>query len=113
MYCSLFMQVDNESNTEPIVRFVPLLMFSRQVHILLNENGGRLLCGNLESFYAERFGIPLRPSNYGLPSIIALLQAIHHSFVIRGKGIRRVMTLHRDMAGEKCQQKVEILPKFA
>ncbi|XP_059351299.1 meiosis regulator and mRNA stability factor 1-like isoform X2 [Daphnia carinata] len=91
--------VDNESDSEPIVRFVPLFMFSRQVHILLNENGGRLLLTNFETSYLERFGVQCRPSYYGHSSIISLLQSILHLVVIRGKGPKRVITLHKEMAG--------------
>lgn len=91
--------VDNESDTEPVVRFVPLFMFSRQVHILLNENGGRLLLVNLETSYLERFGVQCRPSYYGHSSMISLLQSILHLIVIRGKGPKRVITLHKEMAG--------------
>lgn len=92
-------QVDNESNTEPLVRFVPLRMFSRQVHFLLNENGGRLSLANLETCYLERFGIPIKPSSYGHSSVISLLQAIFFLVVIRGKGPKRFLTLHKEMAG--------------
>ncbi|XP_046650849.1 meiosis regulator and mRNA stability factor 1-like isoform X2 [Daphnia pulicaria] len=91
--------VDSESKTEPIVRFVPIMLFSRQVHLLLNENGGRLLFANFESSYLERFGVQCRPSTYGQSSIMSLLQSIRHLVVIRGKGPRRVLTLHREMAG--------------
>lgn len=96
----LFLKVDDASKTEPIVRFVPIMLFSRQVHLLLNENGGRLLFANFESSYLERFGVQCRPSAYGHSSIISLLQSILHLVVIRGKGPRRVLTLHREMAGK-------------
>ena len=84
-----------------MVRFVPLFLFSRQVHILLNENSGRLLFVNFESSFLERFGVQCRPSAYGYSSIISLLQAIFHVVVIRGKGPRRVLTLHRDIVGKR------------
>ena len=84
------------------------MLFSRQVHLLLNENGGRLLFANFESSYLERFGGQCRPSTYGHSSIISLLQSIFHLIVIRGKGPRRVLTLHREMAGIKTSTSIKV-----
>ena len=90
--------MDNESESEPIVRFVPLHLFARQVHVLLKENGGRLLLSNFETNYTERFGL-CKPTQYDHTSISSLLQAVSNVVVLRGKGPRRVIILNREMAG--------------
>jgi len=81
-----------------VIRFTPLQLFSRQVHILLNENGGRIPLINLENYYTERFGTSCRPSNYGHSSILSILQAIPQLVVIRGKGTKRVLMINKEMA---------------
>ena len=92
--------MDNESHSEPVVRFVPLRLFSRQIHVLLNENGGRLLLANFETSFQERFGEAVRPSQYGHSNVTSLLQSISHSITLRGKGPRRVLMVARDVSGE-------------
>lgn len=82
-----------------MVRFVPLILLARQIHILLNESGGKLLLANFESIFLERFGAPCRPVNYGQPNVTSLLQAIPHLVVIRGKGPKRVLMINRELAG--------------
>ena len=82
-----------------MIRFTPLQLFSRQVHILLNENGGRVPLSNFETFYNERFGTSCRPSNYGHSSILSLLQAISQLVVIRGKGTKRILMVNKEMTG--------------
>jgi len=90
-------EVDNDSFTEPMVRLVPLMLFSRQVHLLLNENGGRLPLSNFESAFVDRFGSVCRPSQYGHSNSTTLLQSLAHIVVLRGKGLRRVIVLSRDV----------------
>lgn len=92
--------MDNESNLEPIIRFIPIHLFSRQAHLMLNENGGRIPLLSFETCYLERFGVHCRPSTYGHSSILALLQAIPHLIVIRGRGPRRMITLHKEIGGK-------------
>jgi len=89
--------VDDESFMEPVVRLVPLTLFSRQVHVLLNENSGRLLLANFDSAFLDRYGVPCQPSQYGHSSCTALLQSLTHVMTLRGKGPRRVIILNRDM----------------
>lgn len=93
------LQVDSDSDLEPVIRFTPLQLFSRQVHILLNENGGRIPLINFENYYTERFGNSCRPSNYGHSSILSILQAIPQLVVIRGKGTKRILMINKEMTG--------------
>ncbi len=92
--------MDNEVNSEPVVRFVPLLLFARQVHILLNENEGRLPLLNFEASFLERFGVTCRPVNYGYSNTPSLLQAIPQFVSLRGKGPRRVLVINREIEGK-------------
>lgn len=83
-----------------MVRLVPILLFARQVHILVNESGGRLAFSFFESSFLERFGVPCRPANYGHPNSTSLLQAIPQVVTMRGKGPRRVLMVNREIGGK-------------
>lgn len=48
-------QIQGEGEEE-VIKLVPVQIFARDLLILLNEAGGRMLLMNFESFYLNRFG---------------------------------------------------------
>ena len=93
------MQVDKKTSVEPVVKLAPHLLFGRQVHALLNENGGKLLFSNFDSFFFDRFGVPCRPTYYGFANSISLLHSIPQIITVRGKGTKKVLTISRQIEG--------------
>ena len=56
---------DNDETSEnAVIKLLPLQMFARDILILLNEAGGRMMMVNFEHAYLNRFGKELRSSFY-------------------------------------------------
>ena len=83
-----------------VARLAPVIVFCRLVHALVNENGGKLPLASLESRFLERFGSPIRPSVYGFSSLHALLLAVQHLIILRGKGSKRFISMHKIISGK-------------
>lgn len=89
-----------------VARLAPTVLFCRLVHALLNENGGKLPLASLETRFLERFGSPVRPSVYGFSSLHALLLSVQHLIILRGKGSKRFISMHKSIAGEISRRKL-------
>ncbi|KAB7499816.1 Meiosis arrest female protein 1-like protein [Armadillidium nasatum] len=90
-----FLQIQGEGEEEEI-KLVPLQIFARDLLILLNEAGGRMLLLNFESFYLNRFEVACRPANLGFPNLTALLQSFSDFVSIKGKRFKRIIVLNKD-----------------
>ena len=83
-----------------VVKLCPIEMFARDVRTLLQLHGGQLALQHFEAAYAQHFGVALVPASYGFPNTLALLRAIFHVAVIRGRAYRRTVVLCRQFEGQ-------------
>ncbi len=96
---TFFPQVTGTGDTA-IIKLCPLQMFARDVRTLLRTYQGKLALNQFEAAYAQHFGVALVAASYGYPSTLALLQAISHVAVVRGKGYRSTVLLCQEFHGK-------------
>ncbi|XP_034936191.1 meiosis regulator and mRNA stability factor 1 isoform X2 [Chelonus insularis] len=70
-------------NKEEYIELTPLQCFACNLYRVLIKHGGKLKLQQLESAYCTLIGSELKPSQYGFPSVIALLQALSCTVIIR------------------------------
>jgi hypothetical protein len=75
-------------------------MFGRDLHDLLNENGGRLLMAHFEKAYLRKFGVACSPASMGYASLNNLFYALPEFVYLKGRGQYRTLYLSRDFARE-------------
>ncbi|PAA81281.1 hypothetical protein BOX15_Mlig007491g1 [Macrostomum lignano] len=82
----------------------PLVLFARDLSSLLQANQGRISFSQLEPDYQRYFGVPLRPSNYGYPSLASLISAVSFVCQTRGRNQRATVLLCSDFVARLAYQ---------
>ncbi|XP_014255164.1 meiosis regulator and mRNA stability factor 1-like [Cimex lectularius] len=87
----------HEENSETIIELMPLYQFARKLCDILVRNEGRILLYILESVYFRTYQTQLQPAHYGFSNIQSLLSAIPQVISLRGKGMKRLIILNREL----------------
>lgn len=95
--CCLLLQVSRDKSGEVTVQLTSLQLFARDVYRLLSMSEGRLALGSFEAMYLRTLGTAVQPTQYGYQSVVALLQAIPHTVLIRGKGNKQILTFNKEI----------------
>lgn len=75
-------------------------LFAQDIYRLLMTSEGRLLLTSLEAAYLRLFSTAIQPAVYGYQSVIALLTAISHTVLIKGKPPKRYIELNKELASK-------------
>ncbi|GLH10689.1 Limkain-b1 [Gryllus bimaculatus] len=84
-------EIDGKQNVTLIT--TDLQQFIKDIQQLVVESGGNLPLASVESKYLKKYGRPCHPSQFGYPSLGALLQNLHDAVRLRGRGTRRSVVL--------------------
>ena len=73
----------------------PIQRCAIKIENLLKEHQGRLLCSDFDSAYADKYVTKLSPEQFGCQSSVALLLAMPEYFAIKGRGVRKLVTINK------------------
>jgi len=82
------------SKNEEYVQLTPLQMVARNIRDLLKEEKCKFTVEQLESAYFHKYGTSLKAEDYGFNRTTSLLAAIPDIVDVRGRGSRKLVSLH-------------------
>uniref|UniRef100_T1IAR4 HTH OST-type domain-containing protein n=1 Tax=Rhodnius prolixus TaxID=13249 RepID=T1IAR4_RHOPR len=94
-------QVDVKEENEIFIKLTPLYQLARRISIILAKNEGRLTISSLENAYFREHQQSIHPNDLGYSNLQSLLAALPEILVLRGKGLRRVVLLNKEILQKK------------
>lgn len=80
------------------MKLTPIEIFARDVYLLLMFCDGKLPLNSFENAYLRMYSTAVQPAVYGYQTTQALLQAIPHTVVLRGKPPKRIMMINAELS---------------
>lgn len=82
------------------ISLTPLYVLAAQLYHMLYDHGGSMVYNNLEKAYQDKYGKPLKLSNFQIRSVGDFQNYYNLMFCIRDNNKKNVVVLNKYLAGE-------------